>query len=319
MQQQLFECFKNGDGQKKHIDTYFLVFLGSLAVILVILSLGITFVTQQLQEIVVYQNPFPYFRATPYPVMQTTVSPTISAEAAIVMDASSHGIFYQKNAEFRFSPASTTKIMTALVSLEYFHPTDVLTIKNMIDSEGSGLDFFLGEQITFENVLQAALIYSANDAAVAIAENYPGGATAFVAAMNAKAQSLHLWNTHFGDPDGLDDTQDYTTATDLASLSAIAMQQPLFQKIVKTKATMFTSIDGKNRYRIKNRNILLGRDGITGIKTGYTDEAGEVLATSIMKNGHTFYIVVMHSQDRFADTLTLVSLLDQVAFVSMYP
>jgi D-alanyl-D-alanine carboxypeptidase (penicillin-binding protein 5/6) len=209
--------------------------------------------------------------------------------------------------------------MTALVSLSYFHPTDVLTIKSMIDSEGSGLNFSPGEQVTYEHLLQAALIYSANDAAVAIAQNYPGGQTAFVGAMNKKAHDLHLWNTHFGDPDGLDDMQDYTTAKELVSLAAITMQNPLFRTIVGTKATTFTSVNGKNSYTITNRNVLLGMDGITGIKTGYTDEAGEVLATSVEKDGHTFYIIVMQSLDRFADTVALLPLLNHVTFVSMHP
>lgn len=271
---------------------------------------------QTKQDLRTHINPSPNFRPTDYPLITTTMLPNISAESAIIMDETSHVFMYQKNTYLRLSPASTTKMMTALVGLSYFHPHDVLTVKKLIDTQGSGMDFFLGEKLTFDNVLKAALIYSANDAATVIAQNYPGGQQAFVTAMNKKAQAMHLWNTHFGDPDGLDDTQDYTTAQDLIEIAAQAMKNPLFASIVDIPTTTIVSVDGKNSYPINNRNILLGYDGINGIKTGYTDEAGEVLATSVLKNGHTFYIIVMKSNDRFADTKKLLPLLSNVQFIS---
>ncbi len=290
---------------------------GSLAIFLLIVITLNTCVIQDAQNLTITKTPFPEFHPAAYPELTAKILPDISAESAIIMDATSHVFLYQKNTQLRLSPASTTKMMTALVSLDYFHPTDVLTVKSVIDTEGSGLGFTHGEQFTYKSLLKAALIYSANDAAYTIADNYPGGEKAFVAAMNARARAMHLWNTHFGDPDGLDDTQDYTTAPDLMQIVATAMHNPLFRSIVKIKSTDITSIDGRRTYQFDNRNILLGFDGIDGIKTGYTDEAGEVLATSVEKNGHTFYFIVMKSQDRFADTLKLLPILNTVTFVSM--
>lgn len=258
-----------------------------------------------------------YLSPATYPLLPQAIEPNISAIAAIIMDADSHTIIYQKNGFLRFSPASTTKIMTALVSLDYFQPDDVLTVKQLIDTEGSGLGLFVGETFSYKDLLKAALIYSANDAAATIAQNYPGGNPAFVAAMNSKAQTVHLMNTHFYDPDGLDDTQNYTTAEDLVRLSAIAMENPLFADIVKTNTTTIYSRNTHAAYTFQNRNILLGYDGVNGIKTGYTDEAGEVLATSAVSNGHTFYIIVMKSNDRFGDTERLLSLLPSVTYIPL--
>jgi D-alanyl-D-alanine carboxypeptidase (penicillin-binding protein 5/6) len=287
--------------------------LGLLFLIFIFLDVCLL---QTLQDLKIHQNPFPNFHIHTYPLLTAQIVPDISAQSAIIMDATSHVFVYQKNTYLRLSPASTTKMMTALVGLSYFHPHDTLTVKEIIDSENSGLNFSLDEQLTFDAVLKAALMYSANDAASVIAQNYPGGEKTFVAAMNAKAQMFHLWNTHFGDPDGLDDTQDYTTAQDLIRLAAIAMQNPLFASIVATRTTTISSVDGKNSYPITNRNILLGYDGINGIKTGYTDEAGEVLATSVINNGHTYYMIVMKSQDRFTDTKRLLTLLPTIKYLS---
>lgn len=304
---------------KNSIDVFFIIIPICLAVIVLTLVLLDITVIQSNQDLTLHPNPVTNFQVAAYPLLNTQTDPSISAVSAIVMEANSHDFVYQKNTDLRLSPASTTKMMTALVALSQFHPNDVLTVKSLIDTEGSGLGLTIGEQLTFADLLKGALILSANDAAYTIAQNYPGGEKAFVATMNKKAQELHMWNTHFGDPDGLDDMQNYTTAQDLVRLASVVMQNPLFASIVDTPTATISSTDGKNTYTFDNRNILLGYDGINGIKTGFTDEAGEVLATSTKINNHTFYIIVMKSQDRFADTKALLPMLHKVTFLSMHP
>lgn len=315
----MFASLQKIFSQKNIIDVFFIILPICLAVIVLTLVLLDITVIQSNQDLTIHPNPIPKFHVAAYPVLQTQTDPAISAISAIIMEANSHDFVYQKNTDLRLSPASTTKMMTALVALSHFRPKDVLTVKSLIDTEGSGLGLTVGEQVTFEDLLKGALILSANDAAYTIAQNYPGGEKAFAAAMNTKAHELHMWNTHFGDPDGLDDMQNYTTAQDLVRLASIVMQNPLFASIVDTPTTTISSIDGKNTYTFDNRNTLLGYDGIYGIKTGFTDEAGEVLATATKINNHTFYIIVMKSEDRFADTKALLPMLHTITFLSMHP
>ena len=251
----------------------------------------------------------------PYPILKTVYTPAISAESAIIMENSSKGILYQKNPTFRFSMASTTKIMTALTAIEAFNPDDILTVRRK-GVEGTVLGLVPGEQLTFEPLLYAMLLPSANDAAFAIADNYPGGEKAFVTAMNRKAKEYYLTNTHYGDPAGLNDDEDYTTVFDLAQLTSHALKEPLLVKIVMTQNKEITSLVGKP-YFLENLNKLLGTNGVTGFKTGQTTGAGGVLVTTAVKNNRTFIIVVMRSLDRFADTAILLQLInDNVKYFS---
>ncbi|MCL5432857.1 MAG: hypothetical protein M1524_01955 [Patescibacteria group bacterium] len=257
----------------------------------------------------------------PYPIVNSVLGatngaklsttqfyPDLSAEAAIIIDDDSKVVLFEKNANFRFSAASTTKIMTALVALDYFKPGDIITIFTE-NIEGSNVGFKKGERYFFEDILYGMLLPSGNDAAVAIAQNYPGGEKEFVKKMNKKAESLYLRNTNFGDPTGLFDGDDYTTALDLARLSSVAIKNTFIASIVSTKYKTIKDLDGNKIHNVENLNKLLGLDGVNGIKTGFTDEAKGVLATSRVENGHLFIIVVMKSQDRFADTKKLIDLI----------
>ena len=242
-----------------------------------------------------------------FPVLKTEFVPFISANGAVIMDADSKTVLFAKNPQLRFSPASTTKIMTALTALEYFKPGDILTVKTAT-SDGVVLGLEKGEKMTFENLLYALLLPSANDAALAISENYPGGENAFVNKMNENAKKFNLFNTHYQDPAGLLDDGDYTTPVDLARLASQAIKNPEFAKIVSTKNKTITDISGYNVYSLNNLNKLLGIDGVYGVKTGYTEEAGQVLVTSKLENGHTIILIVMSSEDRFFDTEKLLDL-----------
>ena len=272
-----------------------------------------------INENIVFVSPFNISPEAKMPIIKTEFVPQISATGPIIMDADSKVVLYSKNPDLRSSTASTAKIMTALTALDYFKLSDTLTVKEATD-DGSILGLVKNEKMSFENLLYAMLLPSANDAALTISQNYPGGEQAFVAAMNAKAKVFELYNTHYADPAGLVDSGDYTTPFDMARLGSFAIKNNVFKNIVATKEKFITDKSGTLVYDLKNLNILLGIDGVNGIKTGYTEEAGQVLVTSKVEKGKTIIIIVMDSQDRFADTETLLDLVDNnLTYLSIHP
>ncbi len=292
------------------------LFLLTILVYLVLADLKI-------QQSVNYNKVLPFpVRAknvTLYPLLVESKSPNISALAAVVVDDDSKTLLFSKNPTLLLSMASTTKIMTALVGLSYYKMTEVLTIHTN-NVEGAKIGFFNGQKIKFEDLLYAMLLPSANDAALAIAQNYPGGESAFVDKMNEFAKVFHLNNTRFGDIAGLLDDKGYTTPLDLARLASVALKNKVFARIVETKRKDISDVDNKNIYSLFNLNKLLGIDGVNGVKTGYTDEAGQVLVTSKKEKGHTIIAVVMGSSDRFSDTKELLSLISgNVNYLSIHP
>jgi len=264
-------------------------------------------------------RPFNVSPEAKLPIIKTKFIPVVSAQGAIIMDADSKVVLYSKNPDLRFSTASTAKIMTALSALDYFKTTDILTVRQAT-SDGSVINLFAGEQMSFENLLYAMLLPSANDAALAISQNYPGEEPAFVQKMNSKAKELKLYNTHYSDPAGLVDSGDYTTPFDLARLSSFAIKNNTFKQIVNTKEKVIYDTTGASIYPLQNLNKLLGIDGVNGIKTGYTEEAGQVLVTSKDEKGKTVIIVVMGSEDRFSDTAKLLDLVsNNLTYLSIHP
>lgn len=266
----------------------------------------------------------PSISRTQYPVFISSITPDITAKAVIVMDDDSKVLLFSKNPNLLFSMASTTKIMTALVALDHYNIRDILTVKTE-NVEGVNVGFKVGEKLNFLDILYAMLLPSGNDAALALAQNYPGQEEAFVEKMNEKAQVLGLTNTNFADPIGLEDSRDYTTPMDLARLASIALTQETFAKIVATQTWEITDVSGENKYLLNNLNKLLGIQGVNGIKTGYTTEAGQVLVTSKVEvdrdgKGHDLIIVVMDSLDRFSDTIKLLNLISgNINYLSIHP
>lgn len=307
--------FLNLSSVKKH---YLILLFSILIVLLFVFLLLDVYLKARINQDKINPSPLAISSNLKLPILKTEFIPSLSAGGAVVMDADTKSVLYSKNSQIRFSPASTTKIMTALTALEYFKPQDILTVKTATD-EGSVLGLQEGEKMTFENLLYAMLLPSANDAALAISQNYPGGEKEFVKKMNANAKKFNLYNTHYQDPAGLLDTEDYTTPLDLARLASIAIKNPEFAKIVSTKDKVIADVYGGNVYSIENLNKLLGIDGIDGVKTGYTDEAGEVLVTSKVENGHTVILVVMLSDDRFLDTERLLNLVSgNITYLSIH-
>lgn len=300
----------------------FLFFLSTIFFAIVCLD---TYFVNSARKNKIISIPFVFSTPAPYPVVNLVLGASIastesslSAQAALVMDNDSKVVLFAKNQNIRFSMASTTKIMTALIGLEHFSLDDVLVVKRE-HVEGSTIRLQKGEKMRFIDFLYAMMLPSANDAAFAIADNYPGGEPAFVEKMNNKAKELHLFQTHYADPAGLDDDGDYTTVLDLARLGSFALQNQTLAEITATKQKVITSEWG-NTYVLTNLNKLLGIDGVNGMKTGFTEEALGVLVTSKKEKDKTLIIVVMKSLDRFADTQTLLSLISgQVQFESMHP
>ena len=254
-----------------------------------------------------------------YPVFKLPISPDISAKAVVIMDNESKVLLFSKNPNLLFSMASTTKIMTALIGLDYYKINDVLTVKTE-KVEGVNVGFKMGEKLFFKDILYAMLLPSGNDAALALAQNYPGGEIAFIKKMNEKSKLLHLDNTNFADAIGLEDSRDYTTPLDLARLASVALGNKTFAKIVATETKEISDVNRENKYLLNNLNKLLGISGVNGIKTGYTDEAGQVLVTSKKEGIHTIIIVVMDSQDRFSDTVKLLNLISEnINYLSIHP
>ena len=245
----------------------------------------------------------------PYPVNRTGIYPglEVSAEGVVVYDVNSGATIYGRNADESLSPASTTKIMTALVALDRYGLDDVVTVRTVANS-GQVMGLVPGEQMTVENLLYGALVLSGNDAAWALAEQYPGGVDAFVEAMNAKAVTLHLGHTHFTNPVGYDDPGHKMTATDLTRLAAHALTNKTIAKIVAIPQITISDVTHSHFHALTNVNQLLGKiPGVAGIKTGWTEEAGENLVTLIERNNHRVIIVVLKSQNRFGDTLSLIN------------
>jgi D-alanyl-D-alanine carboxypeptidase (penicillin-binding protein 5/6) len=245
----------------------------------------------------------------PYPVKTSEYEPgnEVSANSVVVYDLESGVTLYGRNTESMLSPASTTKIMTALVTLEKFQLDDVVTVQT-VASDGMLMELVPGEQITIENLLYGALIQSGNDAAWALAEYYPGGVEKFVEAMNAKAAELHLTQTHFTNPVGYDDPAHKMTAMDLTRLAAYSLSNKTIAKMVAIPQIVVSDVTHTYFHTLTNVNELLGKiPGVGGIKTGWTEDAGENLVTLVERDGHRIVIVVLKSQDRFYDTEQLIN------------
>ncbi|OGG26388.1 hypothetical protein A2960_03610 [Candidatus Gottesmanbacteria bacterium RIFCSPLOWO2_01_FULL_39_12b] len=242
-----------------------------------------------------------------YPINQKgDEAPQVSALGVIIKDIPSGATIYVKNEKTKFSPASTTKIITALVALDTFKLDDIMTVKSVLN-EGKTMGLQRGEKLAFESLLYGTLVHSANDAAFAIAENYPGGIEKFVVAMNEKAQKLNLFDTHFANPAGFDDQNNYTTASDLAKLALVGLSNKTFSKIVGTRAITVSDVSYTYFHDLKNVNELLGKvPGVSGVKTGLTQEGGEILVSEINKNSESILIVILKSSDRFGETIKLI-------------
>ena len=226
----------------------------------------------------------------------------VSAEKAIVVDGVTDRVIYEKNADQQSLIASTTKIMTALIVCERCNVLDRMRIpKEAVGIEGSSMYLKEGEILTIQELLYGLMLSSGNDAAVALAIYCGGTVEGFAELMNDKAHVLGLKNTHFENPNGLDSPGHYSTARDLATLAAYAMENPIFYKTVSAK-----TVTVGNRY-LRNHNKLLWQvPGADGVKTGYTRAAGRILVSSATRDGRRLICVTLNDPNDWADHASLL-------------
>lgn len=248
---------------------------------------------------------------SPYPALFPFISAEnvsasalqVSARAAILIEAETGSVIWSKNSDQRLPMASTTKIMTALVALENCDVSEVVQVaEEATGIEGSSVYLYPNEKLTMEELLYAMLLESANDAAAAIAIEIGGDIDTFSEMMNKKARQLGLENTNFTNPHGLDDTEHYTTAHELAIIAAEAMKNPAFKTIVSTyKKTIPLNDTEGVRLLINHNKLLKAYEGSCGIKTGYTKKSGRCLVSSAERDGVNLIAVTLNAPNDWSD------------------
>ncbi len=267
----------------------------------------------------------------PVAALENTIEtiPEIIAPSAILIDAETGDILYEKNPHTPMYPASTTKIMTAILAIENLDLKDIVVIdKDASCTGGSRICALEGEIFTVEQLLYALLLPSANDAAVALAKHISGDIKSFAELMNHRAKELGAKNTQFVNPNGLPDENHITTAHDLAMIAKYAITLPKFSEIVKTahyqipptnkqpetrylrnsNRFLWGEKGNRNKINYKNQQINIKYNIIDGIKTGYTNQAQQCLVSSAKKNGHRLISVVLRSDGKnvYVDSRTLI-------------
>lgn len=232
----------------------------------------------------------------------------LSAECAVLIEASTGRLLYEKNANKRHAMASTTKIMTALVAAEHTPLDAVITVDpRAVGVEGSSVYLQAGQRYTMEALLHALLLQSANDAAEAIAYAVSGSIPAFATLMNERATALGLTSTHFENPHGLDGEAHYTTAKELALIAREALDHPALSEIFAKRRYVLTSLDGENvRTLINHNKMLVLYDGAIGVKTGYTKQCGRCLVSAARRDGLTLVAVTLDAPSDWSDHRALL-------------
>lgn len=245
-----------------------------------------------------------------YPVfVEVSEFPNVTADAVFVMELNKSKVLVDVNGEKKLAPASTTKLMTALVALDIYDISDYLEIpKFCTEVEGQKSGFSDGEVYKVGELLKSLLINSSADAACTLSVskvNYPN----FVGLMNDKAEDFGMLNTNFTNSIGLDGENGghFSTAYDLNKLSKSAVNNLFINKLVQTKDTYIESVDGRRTYIRNTNDLLWGISGSIGIKTGKTEEAGEVLIYRYKIIGKDLLIIVMGSDNRFEDTIKVLN------------
>lgn len=244
-------------------------------------------------------------------VVTAADEPKILAESAIVVEASTGRIIYEKNADIEREPASMTKMLTAVLALEKLNPLqEVVMSEDAVFTEDNTLNWTTGDKVGAMDMINAVLLVSENGGAVALAQEVSGSTAQFANLMNDKAHELGCKNSHFANPNGLPNSNHYSTAADMARIAVYCMKNPDFRKIVATDHSSIRWIKPKDKWaELKNTNNLLGKyKGANGIKTGWTSAAGGCLSASAKRGELELIAIIMRStnQDtRFEDATAL--------------
>ena len=244
------------------------------------------------------------------PTLNSTASdvPNLTFKSAYAIEANTGKVLLDVNSNERLAPASTVKLLTALVALDLYDAKEQLQIPEFCTLvEGTKTGLIAQDYYFVEDLLYSLLVNSGADSACTLA-NSALLESQFVNLMNFKAKNLGLLNTKVQNPIGLDSVQNdnYSTSADLAILSKESVEQRLIKEIVQTKAYEFESVNGQNHVVFNTNSLLWGLPNSVGIKTGTTDQAGEVLTFQYKESDKNIIIVVMGSEDRFSDTIVLL-------------
>lgn len=241
--------------------------------------------------------------------------PQVGAEAAVLMAAGTGQVLFGQNQDAIMYPASTTKIMTLLTALERGEPDSIVTVSRRAAAcDGSSLELRTGDRLTLRELESGMMLVSGNDAAEAIAEHVGGSIPDFVAMMNEKAERIGTINTHFSNPHGLPDPYNhYTTASDLARITAYALQNPDFARIVALPRYTVHFLNRPDFQVASTNKLLFTFLGADGVKTGFTNAAGDCLVASATRGGIQLIAVLLNDDNRWEDARKLLEYGFQVA------
>jgi len=253
-------------------------------------------------------QPFQKSSQLAYPTAIANPKPiSVGASSAVIYDLDSGVKLYNKAGDQQRPIASITKLMTALVIMDAHAPSEVVTVGNIpelaIYDQKIGITWT--EKFKLIDMMKALLIYSANDAANALAIYDSGSIDAFTNKMNAKASQWGLKNSKFVNPSGLDQAGAYSSADDILTLAGLLYKNQIFRDIVGTSSDQIYDLQGKP-YKLVTTNKLLGQYGVIGMKTGYTIAAGECLITVAQRGDHRIMTVVLGSPDRFQESKSMI-------------
>lgn len=232
---------------------------------------------------------------------------SLTSKSVYIEDIDTATQLFEKNGERVLLPASTTKIMTALVARQEYKLDDVFTIPDIFQIDGYSIGLFKGEKMRVDQLLKAALIQSSNDAAYTLALNHPNGLDGFVKLMNQKVADFNLKSTYFENPAGFDNDSQRSSAHDLAIISKEFMKDDFLRAVVGAKEDIITDESGIYKHYLYSTNEFLGVDeSVVGIKTGTTEGAHQVLITQFNREDRNILIIVMGSDDRYEETSQLI-------------
>lgn len=232
----------------------------------------------------------------------------VAAKQAIIYDVGSGQALYKKNSEESVPIASLTKLMTAMVILQNHSPDEIVTVPSNLPAlqvNDQKINLQAGEQLKLSEMMRALLVYSANDVANSLAIWDSGSINDFTSKMNAYAKTWNLNNSHFTNPTGLDEINNRSSSDDLLALSNILIKNNNFRQIVNTQSVTIYNTAGKP-YALSTTNKDLGLSYVYGIKTGFTDLAGQCLILLAQKGGHEIVTVVLNSPDRFQESKNMI-------------
>jgi len=287
-------------------------YLSTLILLFIIVSLPVAIansnhkIDQNFEFDLLQIGMMPIFKEDPVQTV-SEIKETVNASNYLVLDINSGAILLEHNSTASAFPASTTKMMTALVSRDIYELDYSLPVlsENLVDDNRLGLK--VDERFKVSDLLHAVLISSSNEAAEVLASGFGGGREEFVNKMNQTARELNLSNTLFINPSGFDNENIYSTARDLGILARELLKDEYLSEIVKMTNYTFTDIEETTSYTVYTTNQLLYEmEDVIGVKTGTTDGAGQVLITAIERDNNRVLIIVMGSNDRYHDTKQII-------------